>query len=143
MNEEDITDALTAPWVMVGSDAILESDHNNHPRSAGCFSRFIGKYARDKEVISLLDALSRITILPARLLGTASPSMNLRGRLQVGAIADITVFDPTQIVDRATVADPAQESVGVVHVMVGGQLVRSGGITDRTVRPGVPILRGV
>jgi N-acyl-D-aspartate/D-glutamate deacylase len=83
-----------------------------------------------------------MTILPARLLEATSPAMARRGRLRVGSVADITMFDPDRIIDRATVANPAQESDGVVHVMVGGQLVRNGGVTDRTVRPGVPILRG-
>ena len=142
MSEEDITDALAAPWVMIGSDAILQSHHNNHPRSAGCFSRVLGRYVRDQDVLSLGDALARMTILPARLLEATSPAMARRGRLRVGSVADITMFDPDRIIDRATVANPAQESDGVVHVMVGGQLVRNGGVTDRTVRPGVPILRG-
>ena len=83
-----------------------------------------------------------MTILPARLLEDASPAMERRGRLRIGSVADVTVFHPDLIADRATVANPGQESEGVVHVMVGGRLVRSGGITDRTVRPGVPILRG-
>jgi dihydroorotase len=142
MSEEDVTDALAAPWVMIGSDSILESHHNNHPRSAGCFSRVLGRYVRERGVLSLQDALARMTILPARLLETASPAMARRGRLRVGSVADVTMFDPDRIIDRATVADPGQESDGVVHVMVGGRLVRSGGVTDRTVRPGVPILRG-
>ena len=143
MSEEDITGAFAAPWVMIGSDAILQSHHNNHPRSAGCFSRVLGRYVREQQVLSLTDALARMTILPARLLEEASPAMGRRGRLRIGSVADVTVFHPDLIADRATVADPGQESEGVVHVMVGGRLVRSGGITDRTVRPGVPILRGV
>ena len=97
---------------------------------------------RERGVLSLRDALARMTILPARLLEAASPAMARRGRFRVGSVADVTMFDPDRIIDRATVADPGQESDGVVHVMVGGRLVRSGGITDRTVRPGVPILRG-
>ena len=142
MSEEDVTDALAAPWVMIGSDSILEPEHNNHPRSAGCFSRVLGRYVRDRGVLSLQDALTRMTILPARLLEEASPAMARRGRLRVGSVADVTMFDPDRIIDRATIADPGQESDGVVHVMVGGRMVRSGGVTDRTVRPGVPILRG-
>lgn len=141
MAEEDITDALSAPWVMVGSDAILQSHHNNHPRSAGCFSRLLGRYVRELGVLSLSDALARMTVLPARLLEAASPAMGRRGRLSIGSVADLTMFQPDQVIDRATVSDPGQESYGIVNVMVNGELVRLAGTTDRSTRPGVPILR--
>ena len=140
MSEEDITDALSAPWVLIGSDSILERPHNNHPRSAGCFSRFLGTYVREREVLTLPDALGRITILPSRLLEKSSSSMKNRGRIQPGAIADITMFDPQKISDRADVSNPAQESVGIVHVMVNGQLARNNS-KNNNVKSGVPILR--
>ena len=140
MSEEDITDALSAPWVLIGSDSILERPHNNHPRSAGCFSRFLGTYVREREVLTLPDALGRITILPSRLLEKSSSSMKNRGRIQPGAIADITMFDPQKISDRANVSNPAQESVGIVHVMVNGQLARNNS-KNNNVKSGVPILR--
>ena len=140
MSEEDVTEALSAPWVLIGSDSILERPHNNHPRSAGCFSRFLGTYVRDRKVLTLPDALSRITILPARLLEKSSSSMKNRGRIQPGTIADITMFDPQKISDRADVSNPAQESLGVVHVMVNGKLARSN-TKNNNVQSGVPILR--
>ena len=118
MSEEDITDALSAPWVLIGSDSILERPHNNHPRSAGCFSRFLGTYVREREVLTLPDALGRITILPSRLLEKSSSSMKNRGRIQPGAIADITMFDPQKISDRADLSNPDQKSLGIVNVMV-------------------------
>ena len=140
MSEEDVTEALSAPWVLIGSDSILERPHNNHPRSAGCFSRFLGTYVRDRKVLTLPDALRRITILPARLLEKSSSSMKNRGRIQPGTIADITMFDPQKISDRADVSNPAQESLGVVHVMVNGKLARSN-TKNNNVQSGVPILR--
>lgn len=143
MSDDDIDTSLTTPWVMVGSDAILERPHNNHPRSTGCFSRVLGHYVRERRLLSLQEALAKMTILPARLLGGISPAMARRGRIQSGAVADITVFDPLTISDRSTIEDPARESAGVRHVLVGGRPVRSDGVNNRDVRPGVAILRGV
>ena len=140
MSDDDIDTSLSTPWVMVGSDAILERPHNNHPRAAGCFSRVLGHYVRERGVITLPEALAKMTILPARLLESRSPAMVRRGRLQAGMAADVTVFDPVTISDRSTIEQTWLESVGVHHVLVGGQVVRSAGVTDQSVRPGVPIL---
>jgi len=142
MDEEDITEALSSPWVLIGSDSILEKPHNNHPRSAGCFSRLLSNYVREQKVLSLSDALAKITILPARLLEKSSSSMRLRGRIQPGAVADITMFDPKNISDRADASNPAQESIGIVNVMVSGQLARSNN-KNNNVQSGVPILRDI
>ena len=140
MSEEDITEALSAPWVLIGSDSILEKPHNNHPRSAGCFSRFLGTYVREQKVLTLPDALGRITILPSLLLAKSSSAMRNRGRIQPGAVADITIFDPEKISDRADVSNPAQESIGITHVIVNGQLTRENN-SNKNVQSGVPILR--
>jgi len=142
MDEEDITEALSAPWVLIGSDSILERPHNNHPRSAGCFSRLLSNYVRKQKMLSLSDALAKVTVLPARLLEKSSSSMRLRGRIQSGSIADITMFDPENISDRADVSNPAQESIGIVNVMVGGQLARSDS-KNNNVQSGVPVLRDI
>ena len=141
MSEEDVTGALAAPWVMIGSDAILTESGNNHPRSTGCFSRLLGVYVRERGVLTLEDALARMTILPARLLEGVSSAMARRGRIQAGAVADVTVFDPDTIIDRSSIADTGVASAGVEHVLVGGRFVRRNGINDRSERPGLPILR--
>lgn len=143
MSDDDIEQALVTPWVMVGSDAILEEPHNNHPRASGCFSRILGHYVRDLGVLSLPVALAKMTILPARLVERSSPEMARRGRLSAGAVADVTVFDPASVTDRATIEKTWLESDGVHHVVVGGQVVRRSGTTDRSIRPGVPILSEV
>jgi dihydroorotase len=140
MSDDDVDTLLRTPWTLLGSDAILERPHNNHPRASGCFSRVLGHYVRDRGVLTLPEALAKMTILPARLLDGRSPAMARRGRLQAGAAADVTVFDPATISDRATIEQTWLESTGVHHVLVGGQVVRSGGVTDRSVRPGVAIL---
>jgi len=143
MSEEDITTALKAPWMMIGSDSILEQRHNNHPRCSGTFSRVLGRYVREKETLTLVDALSRMTSLPSQLLGECSFDMARRGRLQGGAVADITIFDEETITDNADIENPAQESTGVSHVLVSGQVVRTNGTNNRDIRPGTPILRNL
>ena len=138
----DLDLAIQSPFMMIGSDAILERPHNNHPRSTGCFARTIGTYSRDRGLIDLPTALAMMTIRPADLLGISSPQMRRKGRLQIGADADVTVFDPLTITDTSTIENPAQESVGVKYVFVNGVEVRNpeGNIT--TALPGVAITYG-
>ncbi len=124
ISEADNETAVAADFVMVGSDAILETSHDNHPRATGCFSRTIAQYVRERRLIGLMEAIAKMTILPAKLIEGAAPAMRRKGRLQVGADADITVFDPNVIADRSTIVDPSPESVGVEHVFVNGTLTR-------------------
>ena len=125
MSSEDVELPLRADFVMVGSDAILDRSHNNHPRSTGCFSRVLGHYVRERAVIDLPTALSKMTIQPARLLERRCPALRRKGRLGIGADADITVFDPAMVADRSTIENPAQESVGIRWVVVEGRVARS------------------
>jgi dihydroorotase len=140
--DDDVTTCLQGPFVMIGSDAILEEDNNNHPRATGCFTRVLGKYVREERTIGLVDALAKMTILPARRLEAAAPAMLRKGRLQRGADADIVVFDPATVTDRSTVRDPAQKAEGIEWVLVSGEVVQSAGRQQHTdVRPGRPITR--
>jgi N-acyl-D-aspartate/D-glutamate deacylase len=122
--EKDVQTALESEFVMMGSDAILEPDGNNHPRAAGTFSRVLGKYVREEQLISLMDALAKMTIMPARRLQEQAPAMRTKGRMQMGADADITIFDPATVIDKATVTNPAQESVGIEWVLVMGRVAK-------------------
>lgn len=140
--EKEVELALRAPWTMIGSDAILEEGNNNHPRSTGAFCRTLGVYVREREVINLMDALAKMTILPARLLEGGAPALRRKGRLQRGADADITVFDPARVEDRSTVADPAQMSAGIEWVIVDGQIVLDPSGPRDDVKPGKPIRSG-
>ena len=138
--EADVTTCLQSPFVMIGSDAILEPGNNNHPRATGCFTRVLGEYVRERETIGLVEALGKMTILPARRMQGAAPAMARKGRLQRGADADIVVFDPATVADRSTVAEPARKAVGIEWVLVDGQVVQAPGGEQRTdVRPGRPI----
>jgi N-acyl-D-amino-acid deacylase len=121
MSEENISKKIAQPWVAFGSDAeslapegvFLKS--NPHPRAYGTFARLLGKYVREEAVISLSEAIRRLTSFPAENLGLED-----RGLLREGYFADITVFDPATIIDHATYADPHQYSSGVHHVIVNG-----------------------
>ncbi len=134
--EADVQTALRTPWIMLGSDGILTDGNNNHPRAAGTFSRTLGRYVRDQGTLGLVDALAKMTILPARRVEAMLPQMARKGRLQRGADADLTIFDPGSIVDQATVAAPATSSSGISHVFVMGQRVLVDGELDRSVLAG-------
>jgi N-acyl-D-aspartate/D-glutamate deacylase len=140
--EDDVREALRADWVMLGSDAILEPGDRNHPRSTGCFARTMGRYARDDGVLSLPAAIAKATILPAKLLERGAPAMGKKGRVQIGADADLTVFDPDTIIDRSTIEAPGVESEGVRYVVIGGEVVRDPQGNRRDSRPGIAIKRG-
>ena len=136
----DIDLGLQADFMIIGSDAILERPHNNHPRSTGCFARTLGVYVRERGIIDLPTALAMMTIRPARLVEGASPAMQSKGRMQIGADADVTVFDPATIQDRSTIENPAQESLGVRFVFVDGVAIRRDGINQLEIgRPGKAI----
>lgn len=139
MRPEWIRQALSREFVIVASDGMPYAP-GAHPRSAGTFSRFLGRYVRDEGLVSLMDGLARITIMPARRLETTSAQARRKGRLQSGADADITVFDPDRIIDTATFEDDLSYSEGVVHVLVNGQFVVRDGELVPDARPGTAIV---
>jgi N-acyl-D-aspartate/D-glutamate deacylase len=124
---------LTHPGVMVVSDGPAYVIGRGHPRGAGSFARTLGQYVRERKVLGLADALAKMTILPARRLEAAVPQMARKGRLQPGADADITVFDPRTVGERATYRNPVEPSTGIVHVLVGGTFI----VRDSTFVPDV------
>ena len=134
--QEDVDAAVRAPWTMIGSDAIPESSNNNHPRGAGCFARLIGPYVRDMGTLSLMDALAKCTIIPAKRVENRVPMMAKKGRLQMGADADITVFDPATVADTSTVEKPAQYSAGIDTVLVMGKVAKDATGVKKDVRAG-------
>ena len=136
---DDVVQSLRAPWVMIGSDAILEAGNNNHPRGSGTFTRVLAVYVRERHVLSLMDALAKMTILPARRLEGAAPALRLKGRLQVGADADLVVFDPDTVRDQATVEHPDRYSVGMDYVLVNGHVVKDPSGINRKALYGEPI----
>ncbi|WP_336787772.1 amidohydrolase family protein [Paenibacillus sp. MMO-177] len=137
--EQDVVNALKAPYVMIGSDAILEPGNNNHPRASGTFARTIGRYVREKHTLSLMDALSKMSLMPAQRLEKQAPALRKKGRLAAGMDADIVIFDYKTIKDRSTVEHPEQLSGGIRYVLVGGQLALDNGKLNKDVRAGQPV----
>jgi N-acyl-D-amino-acid deacylase len=121
MSDENVKKQIRQPWVMFGSDAEAPAaegktlEQGEHPRTYGNIARLLGKYVRDEKVISLQEAVRRLTLLPAQTLGISK-----RGRLVSGHFADVVIFDPEKIADHATFAKPHQYSTGMVHVLVNG-----------------------
>lgn len=134
--EDEVRLALSQPWVMVASDAILTRGLNNHPRGAGTFARTLGRYVRDVGLLDLRTGLAKITIQPALRVESMIPDMSRKGRLQRGADADIVVLDAAIIADQATVAEPALPSVGIEWVLVGGQIAIQSGRVQTQVLAG-------
>ncbi len=128
MSEENIRKEILQPWVSLGSDAVSISaeglflKQSTHPRAYGNFARLLGKYVREEKLISLQDAIRRMTGLPASNLG-----LDRRGLIKEGYFADLVVFDPKTIADRATYDNPHQYASGVKYVLVNGVTVIENG----------------
>ena len=125
--EEEMIMGLRSPLGIVSSDGGGLVNGRGHPRSVGTFGRFLGRFVRDLQVVSWMEGIEKITLLPARRVERAIPRMARKGRLQGGMDADVTVFDPTTVRERATYANPAQMSEGISYVIVNGTLVLEGG----------------
>src|SRR4029453_13752125 len=128
MSEENVKKELRKPWVSFGSDEASQAPEppftksNPHPRAYGNFARVLGKYVRDEKVLSMSDAIHRLSGLPATNLG-----LDHRGFLKEGMFADVVVFDPAKITDHATFEKPHQYATGVKHVFVNGvQVIKDG-----------------
>jgi N-acyl-D-aspartate/D-glutamate deacylase len=139
MKPEWIQAVMADPRVMVASDGMPYAP-GAHPRSAGTFSRFLGRYVREQGVLPLMDGLRKITLMPADRLASIAPQMRRKGRLQLGVDADITIFDPAHIIDTAGFDDDLSYSEGVEFVLVNGEFVVRDGALVVGARPGQPVL---
>jgi N-acyl-D-amino-acid deacylase len=134
MSEDNIKKQIALPWVSFGSDAESMAPEGNflksnpHPRAYGNVARLLGKYVRDEKIVSLEEAIRKLTSLPAENL-----KLKRRGRLLPGCFADVVVFDPSKIQDHASFDKPHQYSTGVAHVFVNGvQVLKDGEHTGAT-----------
>jgi len=135
--EDIVRLAIANPQVMIASDGILDNG-KGHPRAAGTFCRVLGKYVREERALSLMDAIRKMTVMPADRL-----VMKSKGRIAVGADADLAIFDPGRVADRATFQNPAQYSVGMMYVLVNGTVVVNRGELVEGVAPGTGVRRPV
>lgn len=139
MKDENIDKAVAHPGVLIASDGVPFVNGTGHPRGAGTFSRVLGRYVREKKLLSLMDGLAKMTILPARRVEAVAPAMKNKGRVSVGADADITVFDPATVVDNATWEHPTLPPTGITQVLVNGQFVVRDGQSVKGVMAGRPV----
>ncbi|MFN0120129.1 MAG: amidohydrolase family protein [Blastocatellia bacterium] len=140
MTEDNVRRAILSPFVIVASDGIINNG-KGHPRAAGTFTRVLARYVRELRALPLMEAINKMSLMPARRLETAVPRMKNKGRIKIGADADLVVFDPARVSDRATFEDPAQYSVGISHTMVNGVLVVTEGKLVDGATPGMAIRR--
>lgn len=138
MTEEIVREALRYPLTIIASDGILDNG-KGHPRTAGTYSRVLGKYVREERVLTLMEALAKMTLMPAKRLERRVPAMNNKGRIRAGADADLAIFDAQTISDRATFQEPAREATGMRYVIVNGVVVVKDGKVQTNVYPGGPI----
>ena len=135
-NTEDmVTVAITSPLTNVASDAYWQGD-TGHPRTTGTFAKVLGHYVRETHALSLMDAIRKMTLMPAQRLEARVPAMKQKGRLRVGADADITIFDPATVIDRSTYRQPSLPPSGIQHVLVNGVSVVANGQAVDGVAPG-------
>lgn len=131
MSEDDVRFVMAQPWIAIGSDSRANAPYGPlsfgkpHPRSYGTFPRVLGRYARDEGVLTVEDAVRKMTTLTARHL-----RLRDRGEVRVGAWADLVVFDPTRVADTATYDDPHRYPDGIEHVVVNGTLALEQGETS-------------
>jgi N-acyl-D-aspartate/D-glutamate deacylase len=136
--QEMVNVAVTSPLTMIASDSYWENG-TGHPRTTGTYSKVLGRYVRESGSLALMDAIRKMTLMPAQRLQARVPAMNTKGRLRVGADADVTVFDAAKIMDRSTYREPGLSPVGIEHVIVNGVAVVAMGRLIEGVVPGEPV----
>src|SRR5271154_5946003 len=131
--EAMVRTAIANPMVMIASDGMPLTGPKVHPRGQATFSRVLGHYVREEKTLDLMTALRKMTLMPAQRLEKRAPVFHDKGRIRVGADADITVFDQQRVIDKATFEEPFQYSEGIEFVLVNGvAVVKNGKLVDGT-----------
>jgi N-acyl-D-aspartate/D-glutamate deacylase len=136
--EEMVKAAVTSPLTMIASDAYWENGIG-HPRTTGTYSKVLGRFVREQQALPLMDAIRKMTLMPARRLEARVPAMKTKGRLRTGADADIAIVDAATVIDRSTYREPTLAPIGIRHVLVNGVAVVANGRTVDGVTPGQPV----
>ena len=121
MSEEDVRTVMAHPTTIIGTDG-LYSPGNPHPRIYGTYPRILGRYVREEKLLTLEEAVRKMTSFPARKLGLAN-----KGVLRAGADADVVIFDPKKVIDKATFQQARQYPEGIEYVIVNGRICVEGG----------------
>ena len=137
--EVSMSAAVQSPLTMIATDSIIENG-KGHPRTAGSYTKVLGDYVRNKGELELSEAISKMTIMPARRLENRSPSFLKKGRVKVGTDADLAVFNPDTVIDQSTYTDPTKAPIGMNHVIVNGIPVVANGQLEPGAYPGKGIL---
>ena len=140
--EQMVSAAISSPLTMIASDAYWINGQG-HPRTTGTYAKVLGRYVREEHALSLMDAIRKMTLMPAQRLERRVPAMRQKGRLRTGADADITIFDADQVLDRSTYREPSLAPVGIQHVLVSGISVVTNGRAVAGVTPGKPVRAAV
>ncbi len=133
--EPMVAAAIASPLTIIVSDAYWQNG-SGHPRTTGTYARVLGRYVRETQALSLMEALRKMTLMPAQRLEARVPAMKKKGRLSVGADADIAIFDAARVMDRSTYREPSLPPVGIRHVIVNGVSVVANGQAVEGVAPG-------
>lgn len=133
--EDAVNLAVAHPLTMIASDGLLQNG-KGHPRASGTYSRILGRFVREAKTLTLMEALRKITLMPAQRLEARVPMMKNKGRIRAGADADLAIFDADRIIDRATFEEPGKYSEGVKHVLVNGVFVVKNGQLQSGTSPG-------
>jgi N-acyl-D-aspartate/D-glutamate deacylase len=137
--ESAVKAALAHPLVLIGSDGIWDPvKKQGHPRCAGTYASILGRYVREQGVLTLMEALRKMSLGPAQRLERRAPIFKKKGRVQPGADADLAVFDPGKVIDRSTYQDPTRPSEGFAYVLVDGVAVVKEGKVQSGLTPGRP-----